>query len=58
MNPGEEMFNEERLADSALRFAKHPLKEHLELIVEEGFEFQGTGSVQDDITLIGIEVLS
>ena len=58
MNPGEEMFGEERLAQSCLRYNRDPLKDQLEHIVEEVFEFQGTGSVQDDITLIGIEVLS
>ncbi|MEQ9366667.1 MAG: PP2C family protein-serine/threonine phosphatase, partial [Leptospirales bacterium] len=58
MNPGEEMFGEDRLAQSCLRYNRDPLKEQLENIVEEVFEFQGTGSVQDDITLIGIEVVS
>ncbi|MCR9143138.1 MAG: SpoIIE family protein phosphatase [bacterium] len=58
MNPGEEMFGEDRLAQSCLRYNRDPLKEQLENIVEEVFEFQGTGSVQDDITLIALEVVS
>lgn len=58
MNPGEEMFGEERLAQSCLRYNRDPLKEQLENIVEEVFEFQGTGAVADDITLIGLEVVS
>lgn len=57
MNVQEEMFGEDRFAECSLSHRKRPLKGQLEGIVEDVLTFQGTGSVQDDITLIGLEIL-
>jgi len=56
-NPEKEEFGEERLLNTALGSHNLGLDHHLDAILRQVIEFQQSETMQDDVTLVGIEVL-
>jgi GAF domain-containing protein len=56
-NSEDEEFGEDRLADVTLMNRELPLEKHLNEILYSATEFGGTQEMQDDVTLVGLEII-
>jgi serine phosphatase RsbU (regulator of sigma subunit) len=56
-NPQLEEFGIERLTDIALKHKAEPLDRHLDTILNTVTKFQNVKKMQDDVTLVGMEII-
>jgi serine phosphatase RsbU (regulator of sigma subunit) len=50
-------FGDERLSEVTLKNIDLPIEQHLDKILDSVFEFGGTKELQDDVTLVGMEII-
>lgn len=56
-NPQKELYGEERLKDSIIKYSYLPIEKMLKNIVNDVHNFRGTFKISDDITILGIQIL-